>query len=57
MGGARPEESASFTHAIATILSLQLQQTLDFKTQSTKCNLIGLCGKFGKIKISSKSVI
>lgn len=53
-----PKSQHYSTHAIATILSLQHQQTHDFKTQSTKYNFKGLSGTLGgKNQISSKSVI
>lgn len=59
VGGYDPKSQHYSTHAIATILSLQHQQTHDFKTQSTKYNFKGLSGTLGgkKNQISSKSVI
>lgn len=46
-GGYDPKSQHYSTHAIATILSLQHQQTHDFKTQSTKYNFKSLSGTLG----------
>lgn len=50
VGGHNPKSQHYSTHAIAITLSLQHQQTHDFKTQSTKCNFKGLSGTLGKKK-------